>query len=174
MSMSVGLGASIAPFEQTFAKALLPHLVLGAALNLFVAPLSFAQPASEAPCEVLKNRFGSQKDWWKAASQWAEVKPAPIVSELAGGRPCKSQRKCMATPTISLNNPTLSSVTLPSVVVQRTRAASPAFPATAFIEPTLAGANGRSGARRRTPSYAPKKRAPLPLLAVDENVGVNR
>jgi hypothetical protein len=85
--MSVCFGASIAPLGQRFAKVLLPRLILGAAFNLFVAPLSFAQPAGEAPCEVLKNRFGSQKDWWKAASQWAEVKPAPIVSELSWRAP---------------------------------------------------------------------------------------
>ena len=83
MSISSDLGACIAPLDQRFPKALLTRAILVAALTLYVAPLSFAQTPGETPCEVLKNRFGSQKDWWKAAVQWTEVKPAPIASDLS-------------------------------------------------------------------------------------------
>jgi hypothetical protein len=87
--MSVRLGGSAPPFDQMFVKVLLARVILAAAITFLPASPSFSQPAGEktksppSPCEVLKNRFGSQKDWWEAAVQWAEIKPAPIASELS-------------------------------------------------------------------------------------------
>lgn len=62
--------------------------VLVAAITLVAALTSFAQPAAEPqkeaplPCQLILTRFGSQKDWWEAATRWGELKPAPVVDEL--------------------------------------------------------------------------------------------
>ena len=64
------------------------RVTIAAALTLLLAAPSLAQPSGEtaksppSPCDVLKNRSGSQKEWWKAAIQWAEVTHAPIAGEL--------------------------------------------------------------------------------------------
>jgi hypothetical protein len=65
----------------------LTRAILAATLTLLVAPLALGQPTDETPCEALRNRFGSQKDWWKAAVQWTEVKPAPSAGELSWRAP---------------------------------------------------------------------------------------
>ena len=106
------------------------RVTIAAALTLLLAAPSLAQPSGEtaksppSPCDVLKNRSESQKEWWKAAIQWAEVTHAPIAGELNWEWPLQvAQAVHGDSYYLVAHARTLSSATLPSAAAQLTCAA---------------------------------------------------